>query len=242
MLGRRYNKNMNQETIATVLIIDDDKELCQLLAEYLLPEGFQLRAIHDGKIDITKVKAYDIIILDIMLPDRVNGLDILKMLRANNIFTPVLMLTGRGEEIDRIVGLECGADDYLGKPCSPRELLAHLRAIIRRKEQIANNSSQSMVSVGDLVCQSQSRVMKYQNHTLDLTTAEFNILELLIAHAGKSVNKEILAEKALFRKLSPYDRAIDIHISNIRKKLLQAGQDPCHIKTLRGIGYLYQVY
>ncbi len=217
-----------------VLIVDDDTELCEMLREYLQPEGFALDAVHDGETgtDMAIRGNYQAVVLDVMLPRR-NGLDTLKSIRRTSRI-PIIMLTARGEDIDRILGLEMGADDYLPKPFNPRELAARLRAILRRSDR--DTGSGDCLTCGDLEVFPGSRRAVYRGEELDLTSTQYTILELLARQAGSPVSKETLSEKALGRKLSRYDRSIDMHISHLRKKLGQPDNEDC-IQTVRGLGY-----
>ncbi len=215
-----------------VLIIDDDKELCELLTDFLSLEGFEPSAIHDGAdaIEACKGREFDAIVLDVMLP-RVQGFDVLRKLREFSD-TPVIMLTARGEDTDRIVGLEMGADDYLPKPCNPRELAARLRAILRRTERSRDDDS-NQLDVGKLRVSTSERKVQFDGEEIKLTTAEFNVLLVLMRHAGDVVNKELICQQALGRALTAYDRSVDVHVSNLRKKLGEAEL----IKNIRGVGY-----
>lgn len=215
-----------------ILIIDDDKELCELLTDFLSLEGFAPSAIHDGAdaIEACKGCEYDAIVLDVMLP-RVQGFDVLRKLREFSD-TPVIMLTARGEDTDRIVGLEMGADDYLPKPCNPRELAARLRAILRRTERSREEDS-NHIEVGNLHVSTSERKVLHAGTELKLTTAEFNVLLVLVRHAGEVVNKELICQQALGRALTAYDRSVDVHVSNLRKKLGESDL----IKNVRGVGY-----
>ncbi len=215
-----------------ILIIDDDKELCELLTDFLSLEGFAPSAIHDGAdaIEACKGCEYDAIVLDVMLP-RVQGFDVLRKLREFSD-TPVIMLTARGEDTDRIVGLEMGADDYLPKPCNPRELAARLRAILRRTERSREEDS-NQLEVGNLHVSTSQRKVLHAGTELKLTTAEFNVLLVLVRHAGEVVNKELICQQALGRALTAYDRSVDVHVSNLRKKLGESDL----IKNVRGVGY-----
>jgi len=229
-----------------LLIVDDDTELCDLLAEYLGAEGFDISQHHDGQQAIDHLQEqskagsyYDAIVLDFMLPG-LQGLDVLQRLRTFSQ-TPVIMLTARGEDIDRIVGLEAGADDYLPKPCNPRELLARLRAVMRRA---GDTSSDKNTAGGSLerhgIClDTGNRTSTVNDQLLDLTSAEFNTLAALMSRAGEVVMKEDLTELALNRKHTRYDRSIDVHISSIRKKLAEYFNDTELIKTVRGSGYIF---
>jgi DNA-binding response OmpR family regulator len=219
---------MNQ----AILIIDDDRELCELLEDFLRLEGFDTATVHDGAdaVEACKAGEYDAIVLDVMLP-RLQGFDVLRKLREFSD-TPVIMLTARGEDTDRIVGLEMGADDYLPKPCNPRELAARLRAILRRTERSREEES-TLLEVGELLASTTERRVHYLGRELKLTTAEFNVLLVLMRHAGEVVNKELICQQALGRALTAYDRSVDVHVSNLRKKL---GESEL-IKNVRGVGY-----
>jgi DNA-binding response OmpR family regulator len=218
-----------------ILIIDDDQELCSLLADFLSLEGFTVASIHDGAeaIEHCKGNDYDALILDVMLP-RVQGFDVLRKIREFSS-VPVIMLTARGDDTDRIVGLEMGADDYLPKPCNPRELAARLRAILRRSDNSSSDSSPILV-VDDIQLDKAQRSVMVGPETIKLTTAEFNVLSVLLEHAGDVVNKELLSQRALGRSLMAYDRSIDVHVSNLRKKL-PAGESQERITNIRGVGY-----
>lgn len=224
-----------------ILIIDDDEELCELVSEYLAVEGFETETVHDGEAGLQKALAgeHDLVTLDVMLPKK-NGFDVLRELRKESQI-PVLMLTARGEDMERIVGLEIGADDYLPKPFNPRELVARLRAILRRIEAVKNakNLSNEKLEVEDLVVSLSGRTAKVDGEKLGLTAVEFDLLVALVKQAGKVVEKEDLSREVLERELSPYDRSLDMHISNLRKKLgkHESGED--RIKTIRSVGYIY---
>ena len=226
-----------------ILIVDDDIELCDLLSEYLGNEGINVTLIHNGIEAIEHIQQahaqsrfYDAIVLDFMLPG-MQGLDILQRLRTFSS-TPVLMLTARGEDIDRIVGLEAGADDYLPKPCNPRELLARLRAVLRRTDNQSQEKSGSSLSIHGITLDPGNRTANINGALLDLTSAEFNTLQALIASAGQIVTKEDLTQLALNRKYTRYDRSVDVHISNVRKKIADHLGDKDIIKTVRGSGYI----
>jgi len=225
---------------ATVLIIDDDVELCRLLEDFLRLEGFEPQALHDGAEAVAhcREQAYDAIVLDIMLPG-LQGLDVLRELRKFSD-VPVLMLTARGEDTDRILGLELGADDYLPKPCNPRELAARLRAILRRSQASADTPDSAVIEAGQVRMDPADRSANFAGHDLALTSAEFNLLYQLVKQAGHVVDKESLSREALGRALSAYDRSIDVHISKIRKKLAAHEGDKL-ILSVRGIGYQFTV-
>lgn len=223
-----------------ILIIDEDKELCQLLQQYLLMEGFDLECAHDGEegLSLAQKNHYAAFILDVMLPNK-NGFEVLKAIRAT-LDTPALMLTARSEEIDKIIGLEIGADDYLAKPCNPRELVARLKAILRRSQnQSSENHQKPIIEVGDIQIDMPKRKASIKGKTLEITNAEFNILELLLRTPGQAYSKEELTEHALGRKYAAFDRSIDVHISNLRTKIGNNSDGSAKIKTVRGFGYLF---
>ncbi len=228
MVSLRETAAMNH----SILLIDDDRTLCALLEDYLQLEGFVTQAVHDGAdaIDVCKGGEFDAIVLDVMLP-RIQGFDVLRRIREFS-GVPVIMLTARGEDTDRIVGLEMGADDYMPKPCNPRELAARLRAILRRTEK-PETSDATVLEVDALSVSTTQRKVTYAGEELKLTTAEFNVLLALMRHAGEAVNKELLSQQALGRALTAYDRSIDVHVSNLRKKVGNADL----IKNVRGVGY-----
>ncbi|HEY1579792.1 MAG TPA: response regulator transcription factor [Terracidiphilus sp.] len=219
-----------------VLIVDDDVQLCRLLTERLGTEGFTIEAVHDGVRGLERALSMEhaLVVLDLMLPG-MGGLDVLRKLRAKSP-VPVLILTARGEDIDKILGLEIGADDYVPKPFNPRELIARIRAILRRTSRTA--SEPELLEVGDARLDSQAREAWLNDVPLSLTSVEFTLLEMLLREAGRVVTREQLTETVLGRKLGPFDRVIDVHVSNIRKKLgpSERGQ---RIKSVRGSGYLF---
>jgi two-component system OmpR family response regulator len=225
-----------------VLLVDDDTELCAMQAEYLCAEGFEVDCEHDGESGARAALegAHDIVVLDVMMP-RGNGIEALRRIRQTSRI-PVIMLTARGDDIDRVLGLELGADDYVPKPCTPRELVARIRAILRRalaSPQV--REAQTSVQVGLLCLRPEQRRAEWEGALLELTSTEFNLLEVLARQAGSPVNKNDLSEKGLGRPLARYDRSIDVHLSNLRAKLglLSDGRSP--IQTVRGIGYQYLV-
>lgn len=221
----------------SILIIDDDAELTDLLNQYLVPEGFNVITVHDGESGIKKAlnQSFDAIVLDVMLP-KINGFEVLKAIREH-LDTPVLMLTARGDDIDKIVGLEIGADDYLPKPCNPRELVARLRAILRRTKKTP--AHKPVIERQHIVVDCSKRHVTLDGQYLELTNAEFNILEMLIKSPGQAFSKEELTEYALGRKYTAYDRSIDVHISNLRNKLGDNPQGEPILKTVRGFGYMF---
>lgn len=222
-----------------ILIIDDDVGLCEVLGERLQTEGFSLEAAHDGVKGLERARSgeYALIVLDLMLPG-LPGLEVLRRLRAESGI-PVLILTARGEEMDRILGLEIGADDYLPKPFNPRELIARIRAVLRRTSQIAIDTQR--LSAGDIAIDLAAREAWIQDRNVSLTSVEFSLLEAFIRDAGHVVTREHLTEVVLGRKvIGPFDRVIDVHVSNLRKKL---GDSPAgeRIKAIRGAGYQFVV-
>lgn len=222
---------------SSILIIDDDTELTDLLTQYLETEGFDVICVHDGDSGVRKALniSFDVIILDVMLP-KLNGFEVLKAIREHSQ-TPVLMLTARGDDVDRIVGLEIGADDYLPKPCNPRELVARLRAILRRTQKTPVH--RPVIEEHNIMVDCSKRTVTMKGHFLELTNAEFNILEMLIKSPGQAFSKEELTEYALGRKYTAYDRSIDVHISNLRNKLGDNPQGEPILKTVRGFGYMF---
>ena len=217
-------------------MIDDDVELCQLLGDFLRCDGFEVDFAHDGERGLAVALGcpYDLLVLDVMLP-LLDGFELLRRLRRQSA-VPVLMLTARGEDIDRIVGLEIGADDYLPKPFNPRELSARIRAILRRAEQAADASRRGPVSAGGVTLDPETREVTRDGHQIELTTFEFDILELLLRAAGRVLSRDALMEQMYNRRATPYDRSIDMHISHIRRKL---GGERTLIKTVRGVGYQF---
>lgn len=223
-----------------ILVVDDDVELCSLVGEYLEPEGFKVEFVYDGERGLERALSGDhlLVVLDVMLPG-MNGLEVLRRLR-NTSRIPVLLLTARGEDVDRIVGLEIGADDYLPKPFNPRELVARIRAILRRtQEDKPEGRVPEMVRVGDVELDPATRTVRQKGKPVELTSVEFNLLQVLLREAGRVVTREFLVDAVLSRKFSPFDRSIDMHVSKIRKKLSDAGGEIDHIKTVRGVGYIF---
>lgn len=221
-----------------ILIIDDDEELCELVSEYLTVEGFEVNTVHDGETGLSEAlkNQHDLVVLDVMLPKK-NGFDVLRELRQTSKL-PVIMLTARGDDMDKIVGLEIGADDYLPKPFNPRELVARLRAILRRATQTEETQqlASEKLQIEDVEVSVSGRSAKRNNEEIPLTAIEFDLLVELLKNAGNIVKKEDLSVQILERKLSPFDRSLDMHVSNLRKKL-----DNDKIKTIRSVGYIYTV-
>lgn len=228
-----------------ILVIDDDIELCELLTDYLSNENFTVETVNDGQQGAERALAseYVLVVLDVMLPG-LNGFDVLRKIRECSK-VPVLMLTARGDDIDRIVGLELGADDYLPKPFNPRELVARIRAIQRRVE-VTEPKSPAMpkmaeLKVGDLVLCTTNRTVKRGAENIELTSVEFSLLEVLLSSAGAVISRDDLVEKVLGRRLSAYDRSIDVHVSALRKKLGHFEGSTERIRTIRSVGYLYSL-
>lgn len=228
--------------MSKILIIDDDEELCELVSEYLSVEGFETEAVHDGESGLQRALSgdYELAILDVMLP-RKNGFDVLRELRKTSKL-PVLMLTAKGDDMERIVGLEIGADDYLPKPFNPRELVARLRAVLRRVGDGEDKKvAAETFTVDDIEVSLTGRTAKLGGADLNLTAVEFDLLVALLEQAGKIVKKEDLSQRVLDRRLSPFDRSLDMHVSNLRKKLGLREDDGERIKTIRSVGYIYTV-
>jgi DNA-binding response OmpR family regulator len=225
--------------MVSVLLIDDDAELSKLLEEYLQSEQLELDAAHDGPGGLEKAlnNQYAVVILDVMLPG-MSGLDVLKQLRQKSS-VPVLMLTARGSELDRILGLELGADDYLPKPFNPRELVARLRAILRRTASGGAAAAGQPVHLADVELHPESRSVTCAGKSVTLTGAEFDLLYTFLRSPGKIISREDLTQAALARPMSPMDRSIDVHVSNLRRKLGSYEGDQERIKAIRGSGYVY---
>lgn len=219
-------------------MIDDDVELCSLVSEYLRPEGFQVESSHDGNSGLTRALSgeHTLVVLDVMLP-RLNGFEVLRKLRDSSRI-PVLLLTARGEDVDRIVGLEIGADDYLPKPFNPRELVARIRAILRRTRGKGETPLPEVIRVGDVELDPATRSVQHRGKAVELTSVEFGLLQVLLREAGRVVTREALVDEVLGRKFSPFDRSIDMHVSKVRKKLGDSGSED-YIKTIRGAGYIF---
>src|SRR6266436_830708 len=231
-----------QQVKPHLLVVDDDLELCEVLKRYLETEDFQVSFAHTGDAG-TKAGIegnFELIVLDVMLPDK-KGFNVLKDIRQR-ARTPVLMLTARGEEFDRILGLELGADDYLPKPFSPRELIARISAILRRSEWQSESKTASrppVIHSGDIELDLAARTVSKSGEPLRLTSAEFDLLRAFFETPGQVLTREALVENVLDRKFSPFDRSIDLHISNLRRKLGPQSDGAERIRSVRGIGYLY---
>ncbi|HMB79974.1 MAG TPA: response regulator transcription factor [Vicinamibacterales bacterium] len=240
---------MNPVTVGaaerSVLVVDDDTELCQLLSEYLSTEGYVVEAVHTGRqgVDRALSDEHAIVVLDVMLPD-LKGFEVLRRVRAQSRM-PILMLTARGDEQDRILGLEMGADDYLAKPFNPRELSARIEAVLRRSRPdpaaMAPLSGDQIV-VGDVSVDKGARMARRGGDPIELTTVEFDLLDLLLQGAGRVIPRDEMVRTVLRREFSPFDRSIDTHVSNLRKKLGPAPDGSERIKGVRGIGYQYALH
>ncbi|MDQ3814827.1 MAG: response regulator transcription factor [Armatimonadota bacterium] len=227
-----------------ILIVDDDVELCGLVARYLTREGFEVKAVHNGTQGVEESLSgqYVLVVLDVMLPG-LTGFEVLRLLRAQSAI-PVLMLTARGDDVDRIVGLEIGADDYLPKPCNPRELVARIRAILRRTksappEAPAAPPEPGLLRVGDVEMDLGARVVRRAGQVVELTGAEFDLLAVLLRSAGQVISREELVRSVLNRPLLALDRSIDTLVSNLRRKLGRPGDGMERIKSVRGSGFVY---
>lgn len=227
-----------------LLIVDDDRELCSLLTELLSEEGFEVEVAHDSVFGLERARSaeHSLVLLDVMMP-AMGGFEVLRRLRSEGSDIHVIMLTARGEDVDRIVGLEIGADDYLAKPFNPRELVARVNAVLRRaRPQLPDaqeTPSNHRIIVGDLEVDTAARHVRRNGEAVELTNMEYEILVLLLLAAGRIVKRDDLVRAALGRELSMFDRSIDMHISHLRKKLGHHVGDVERIKTVRGVGYIY---
>src|ERR1700738_4164806 len=235
--------NRKSESIAgNILVIDDDAELCRLVSRFLGAEGYSVQTVHTSGLGIDRALSgdYDLVVLDVMLPE-MDGFEVLRRMRAKSS-TPVLMLTARGDDLDRILGLEMGADDYLPKPFNTRELSARVRAILRRANSANANAALSEIAsirVGDLELNAGARTVRCGGEALNLTTVEFDLLQKLLRSAGAVVGREELTKDVLGREFSPFDRSIDTHVWSLRRKVGNAPDGTERIKGIRGVGYLY---
>ncbi len=241
----RMSRSETGNSGTCLLVIDDDVELCGLVTEYLAPEGFQVEAVHHGTEGIKRAlsREHALVVLDVMLPGA-NGFEVLRRIRAESS-VPVLMLTARGDDVDRIVGLEIGADDYLPKPFNPRELVARIHAILRRTKREADLTTTARpierIVVADVEIDVGARIVHRTGELVELTGVEFTLLEVLLRAAGSVVTREELSKTVLGRRLMPYDRSLDMHVSNLRKKLGHKIGDVERIRTVRGVGYVYAI-
>lgn len=221
-----------------ILLIDDDQSLAELLSEYLATEDIAIEACHDGLSGLQKARNqdYSLILLDVMMPG-LTGFEVLQALGGQH-HTPIIMLTAKGDEADRVLGLTLGADDYLPKPFNPAELLARIQAIFRRIDIVAQQKAQQPISCNQITLTPATRQVEYGQQSIELTGTEFEMLHLLMQQPDQVISKETLSESVLNRPLAKFDRGIDMHISNIRRKLQQQGKNDC-INTVRGVGYIF---
>ena len=230
------------ETLKTqmlrILVIDDDVELCELVAEYLEPDGYKVEFVHDGEAGVERALSGDhvLVVLDYMLPG-LNGFEVLRQIRTRSRI-PIVMLTARGDAMNRIIGLQIGADDYLPKPFDPLELVARINAVLRRTHPDEPTESRKLV-VGDVEMDHQTRTVRRAGETIDLTLVEYALLEKLLVAAGRVVSREELVKDVLHRTLSPFDRSMDTHAANLRRKLGHQVNGVERIKTIRSVGYIY---
>ncbi len=232
-----YPSPYKQTMTPRILLVDDDVELAEMLRDYLQREGFAADTVHDGAKALAALRAgaYALAVVDVMMPG-MSGIEVLRGIRADSAL-PVLMLTARGDDTDRILGLELGADDYVPKPCTPRELAARIRAILRRSTSQAPSAGALPLSAGELTLWPEQRLATCGQQTLALTSTEFSLLEVLARHAGRPVSKAELSEQGLAREFSRYDRSIDVHISSIRQKLDPLADGRSRIQTVFRKGY-----
>lgn len=224
--------------LVRALLIEDDIKYAKLLKDYLEPFGFSLDIAENAATGLAKVaEGYDTVLLDMMLPDG-NGLDVLQEIRRNTTI-PVVILSAQNEEANRIVGLEMGADDYVPKTFSPRELLARLRAVLRRATPAGGEQNGDQLNVGGLFMDRVTMTARIKGRALELTVMEFRILFRMASHPGRVFTREHLLELSVGRELSPYDRSVDMHISSLRRKLCDAPHHPAYLKTVRGLGYTF---
>jgi two-component system response regulator CpxR len=229
-----------RETMQQILVVDDDIELCELVAEYLEPEGYKVEAVHRGPEGVTRSLSgeHALVVLDYMLPG-LNGFEVLRQIRAQSSL-PVVMLTARGDDVNRIIGLQIGADDYLPKPFNPMELVARINAVLRRSQaEPGQTPAPEVVIVGDIEMDKRTRAVRRGGQLIELTAVEYSLLEKLLQAPGRIMEREELVKDVLHRELSPFDRSIDTHVSNLRKKLGHHVDGIERIKTVRSVGYIY---
>ena len=222
-----------------ILVIDDDVELCELVAEYLEPDGYQVEAINDGNAGVNRALSgeHALVVLDYMLPG-LNGFEVLRQVRSTSL-VPIVMLTARGDDMNRIVGLQLGADDYLPKPFNPLELVARINAVLRRAQPQGDKSKPEVIVNGDIEMDNRTRIVRRNSQAIELTVVEYSLLERFLLAPGWVITREELVKDVLHRELSPFDRSIDTHVSNLRKKIGHEVNGVERIKTIRGIGYIY---
>jgi two-component system, OmpR family, response regulator CpxR len=237
-------ERLAERPVPRILVVDDDLELCELLTEYLQPEGFDVDAVYDGVQGVERALSgdYSLLILDVMLPG-IRGFEALRQIRAKSAM-PIIMLTARDEDIDRILGLEIGADDYLAKPFNPRELAARIQAVLRRSastnREIPRPGPRQIV-LGDVELNEGARVVRRQNREVELTSVEFDLLAFFMKNPVKVLERDEIVKQILGRESAPDDRSIDVHISNLRKKLGRAADGSDRIRAIRGIGYIFVI-
>jgi len=226
-----------------ILVVDDDVELCELVDQYLHSQGFQVDAVHDGSLGVERALSgtYSLVILDVMLPG-IRGFEVLRQIRAKSAL-PVIMLTAHGDDVDRIVGLELGADDYLPKPYNPRELAARIHAVLRRTAASPAKDLLTPVTIllDDIRLDTRARVARHNTRDVELTSAEFELLALFFKSPGQVLSRDDLVKSALGRELEPSDRSLDVHVSNLRKKLGPCPDGTERIRAIRNVGYVYVV-
>jgi DNA-binding response OmpR family regulator len=223
-----------------ILVVDDDLRLRELLVRYLSEQGYEVQAAGDG-VSMDKLlarEAFDLIVLDLMMPGE-DGLAICRRLRGTGVEVPIIMLTAKGDEVDRIVGLEMGADDYLPKPFNPRELLARINAVLRRRAPVAADSAGDMIRFGDFRLDIIGRRLIRGDETIQLTSGEFTLLHVLATHPRQPLSRDKLMELARGREMEVYDRSIDVQISRLRKLIETEPGNPRHIQTVWGFGYVF---
>jgi DNA-binding response OmpR family regulator len=236
---RKPLSSERKRSVQKILVIDDDIELCELVAEYLEPDGYKVEAVHDGAEGVARALSgeHSLAVLDYMLPG-LNGFEVLRQIRAQSR-VPVVMLTARGDDMNRIIGLQIGADDYLPKPFNPLELVARINAVLRRSSAEPDQVKLEVIAAGDIEMDNRTRTVRRNAETVELTVVEYALLEKLLSLRGRVVTREELVKDVLHRALSPFDRSIDTHVSNLRKKLGHEINGVERIKTVRGVGYIY---
>src|SRR5258705_3716770 len=225
--------------VQQILGIDDDTELCELVTEYLEPDGYKVEAVQDGEAGVARALSGEhvLAVLDYLLPG-INGFEVLLQVRARSGL-PIVMLTARGDDVSRIVGLQNGADDYLPKPFNPLELVARINAVLRRAQPQPDKSKPEVIVIGDIEMDNRTRTVRRDSQAIELTVVEYSLLEKFLQTPGRVITREELVKEILHRELSPFDRSIDTHVSNLRKKIGHEVNGAERIKTIRGIGYIY---
>lgn len=235
--------NPGEWPVTRILVVDDDVELCELLEQYLSSQGFQIDAVHDGSAGVERALSgtYSLVVLDVMLPG-IRGFEVLRQIRAKSTL-PVIMLTAHGDDVDRIVGLELGADDYLPKPYNPRELAARINAVLRRTAASSAKDVLTPVTIllDDVRLDTRARTARHDTRDVELTSAEFELLAMFFKSPGQVLSRDDLVKSALGRDLEPSDRSLDVHVSNLRKKLGPCPDGTERIRAIRNVGYVYVV-